>query len=393
MRSRAVSAGVPTFRSRSTLSNPATEYPVTGTPSNPAIKYRRKNMRMNDIIAMNQMKHLQEARELGWTENICTDIAMAVDAEAKRTKIAAQFVPHFEIDMSMAGSSTGMNNMARRTIQSDALADQTVSELSIAEVDEVSILEIWTEFSLTDPQFLDEAALKTANTLAVVAANKLSRAQDLLIFQGRVGLEDPLFKNGTVSLRGVSFDQQGTAIIPNSLRFTGFLEVVPSTQRILVFPTEADPDPSINRYGENTFGEVARAYSILQRSHYGRNAVALPTNAFADTFRPLRTTLIMPADRIKGLVDDRFYSTSALPNDFDSQTHPPIVPRGVVVAMDGNTFDLVETVPATVEYLQKSGETKNGGTHLLRVYQRFAFRLKDRQSVASLDFQAKAKPQ
>ena len=59
-------------------------------------------MPMNDIIAMNQMKHLQQARELGWTENICTDIAMAVDAEAKRTKIAAQFVPHFEIDMSIA---------------------------------------------------------------------------------------------------------------------------------------------------------------------------------------------------------------------------------------------------------------------------------------------------
>ena len=351
-------------------------------------------MRMNDIIAMNQMKHLQEARELGWTENICTDIAMAVDAEAKRTKIAAQFVPHFEIDMSIAESSTGMNNMARRTIQSDALADQTVSELSIAEVDEVSILEIWTEFSLSDPQFLDEAALKTANTLAVVAANKLSRAQDLLIFQGLGdGLQDPLFKNGTVSLRGVSFDQQGKAVIPPSFRFTGFLEVVPDKQHISVFPTEADPDPSINRYGENTFGEVARAYSILQRSHYGRNAVALPTNVFADTFAPLRTTLIMPADRIKGLVDDRFYSTSALPNDFDSQTHPPIVPRGVVVAMDGNTFDLVETVPATVEYLQTSGGTKNGGTHLLRVYQRFAFRLKDRQSVASLDFQAKAKPQ
>jgi hypothetical protein len=56
---------------------------------------------------------------------------MAVDAEAKRTKIAAQFLPHFDIGASTGGTraestmNINMNNMARRTIQSDAVVDQT----------------------------------------------------------------------------------------------------------------------------------------------------------------------------------------------------------------------------------------------------------------------------
>jgi hypothetical protein len=317
---------------------------------------------------------------------------MAVDEEAKRTKIAAQFLPHFDIGTATGGtraeSTMNMNNMARRTIQSDKVVDQTAAELSIEEADERSILEIWTEFSLTDPQLKDEAALKTANTLAVVAANKLSRAQDLLIFQGKVGLKDPLFAKGTVSLRGVSFDNHGNPKTPDSLRFTGFLEAVPESQRISVFATHLHTDTTLNRYGENTFGAVARGYSILQRSHYGDDAVALPTNAFADTWAPLRGTLIMPADRIRGLVGDRFYSTSALPNDFDEEDST-IIPRGVIVALRGNTMDLVVTVPPTVEYLQRSAENKTGGTHLLRVFERFALRLKDPNSVVSLDFQNK----
>jgi len=266
------------------------------------------------------------------------------------------------------------------------VASQTASRLSIEEADELSIFEIWSEFSLTDPQLKDEAMLKTAMTLAVVAANKLSRAEDLLIFQGRDGLKDPLFTNGTVCLRGTSLNQ-GQIRIANSLRFDGLLEKVPESHRIPVGATKAYPDPSINRYGENTFGAVALGYSKLQRSHYGRDALALPTNAFADTWAPLKTTLIMPADRIKGLVGERFYSTSSLPNDFDGG----YIPRGVLVALDGNTMDLVMTVPPTVEYLQKSAESttgeKTGGTHLLRVFERFALRLKDPNSVVSLEFQ------
>jgi hypothetical protein len=338
---------------------------------------------MNNMNMMNM--GLQPAKDLGWTDQMCADICMAVDAEAKRTKIAAQFLPRFEISMGEMGMSErgmGMNHVARRTIQHDAVASQTASRLSIEEVDELSILEIWSEFSLTDPQFKDEAMLKTAMTLAVVAANKLSRAEDLLIFQGRDGLKDPLFTNGTVGMRNAPLND-GKLEVSNSLRFDGLLEKVPESHRIPVGATQANRDPSINRYGENTFGAVAKGYSILQRSHYGRDALALPTNAFADTWAPLKTTLIMPADRIKGLVGDRFYSTSSLPNDFDGGN----IPQGVLVALDGNTMDLVMTVPPTVEYLQKSADPTTGGTHLLRVFERFALRLKDPNSVVSLEFQ------
>jgi uncharacterized linocin/CFP29 family protein len=159
--------------------------------------------------------------------------------------------------------------------------------------------------------------------------------------------------------------------------------LLPADQKISVEPTQAATDPSQNRYGENTFGAVAKAYSLLQETHYGRQALALPTSEYADTYAPIPTTLITPADRIKGLVDDRFYGTSSLPDKFDAQTDPPLTPEGIQVAIDGDTMDLVVGVDTTTAFMQ----VDNDGLYRFRVYERFTLRLKDKQAVVELDFQ------
>ncbi|MGH2413199.1 MAG: hypothetical protein ACRDEA_05825, partial [Microcystaceae cyanobacterium] len=97
-------------------------------------------------------------------------------------------------------------------------------------------------------------------------------------------------------------------------------------------------------------------------------------------------TLIMPADRIKGLVGDRFYGTSTLPNDFDgsnSSNKSSPVPQGLLVALDGNTMDLVMGMDATTAFMQVDGE----GLYRFRVFERFALRLKDPKAVVRLEFQ------
>src|SRR6266487_2511631 len=306
--------------------------------------------------------------KLDWSQDIWNHIDQAVHDEAKRTKIAAQFLPLYSAEMDA------------RTIQSDAVNSQTIPLLTVNEEAETPLLESWTEFALTKQQYEQEEHLMTAVTLAINAVNKLSRAEDLLIFQGTAGIADDLFQTQTVNLRGSQRDDTGR--FGSRISIVGLLPSAPDNQVIRIDPTETNNDPSQNRYGENTFGAVARGYSILQRRHYGRDALVLPTNPFADTWAPLKTTLIMPADRIKGLVGDRFYSTSTLPNDFGLTDRRPIEPQGLLVALDGNTMDLVMGMDPTTAFMQLDGE----GLYRFRVFERFTMRLKDPQAVVRLEF-------
>lgn len=303
--------------------------------------------------------------KLEWSQTIWDNINKAVQDEAKRTKVAAQFLPPH-----VTGESD-------TTIPSDQVNMHTAPLLTVNEDDKTPLIEIWTEFALTKQQYDREEHLMTAVTLAINAVNKLSRAEDLLIFQGNKGLEDDLFRTQIVNLRGAKWNAKRKQF-ESRINIIGLLLSAPDNQVIPVEPTEVDKDQSQNRYGENTFGAVAKGYSILQRTHYGRDALILPTHPFADTWAPLKTTLIMPADRIKGLVGEHFYSTSALPNLFtDTDT-----PQGLLVALDGNTMDLVMGLEPTTAFMQIDGE----GLYRFRVYERFTLRLKDTQAVVSLKF-------
>lgn len=313
--------------------------------------------------------------KLDWSQPIWDNINKAVADEAKRTKIAAQFLPPLVTDE------------GDRTIASDQVNTRTVPLLTVDEIATTPLIEIWVEFALTKQQYDKEEHLMTAVTLAINAVNKLSRAEDILIFQGNEGLVDNLFQTQTVSLRSAKLNPQ-TGKIEVDFRIVGLLPNTPEDQVISVKPTEVATDPSQNRYGENTYGAVARGYSILQRTHYGRNALVLPTNPFADTWAPLKTTLIMPADRIKGLVGERFYSTSTLPNQFTDSTEKTTTPKGLLLALDGNTMDLVMGMDPTTSFTQIDRE----GQYRFRVSERFALRLKDPQAVVRLEFQPKATP-
>lgn len=334
---------------------------------------------MNESSSTNGANQINLGRDkLTWSQEIWDTIDKAVHDEAQRTKIAAKFLPLYGV----AAETT--------KVPSDAVDPNTTPLLTVNEGDHIPLLEIWAEFALTEAQYRDEEHLMTAVTLAVNAANKVSRAEDLLIFQGSKGFQDTLFQQQVVHLRGSRAAALGTVVqiappfdIGGLLLFGG--SPTKTRQRISVIPTEVATDPSQNRYGENTFGAVAKGYSLLQKNHYGRQALVLPTSIYADTFAPLATTLIMPADRIKGLVDDRFYGTSSLPDQFLSEGDPR-VPVGVLVALDGNTMDLVVGIDTVTAFLQ----VDNQGLYRFRVFERFALRLKDSSAVVELDFQPTA---
>lgn len=323
------------------------------------------------------MNHMNLGREgVEWGREIWNRIDQAVHDEAQRTKVAAKFLPLYPVAPNIA------------TVTADAVDAQTSPLLTVNEAAMTPLLEIWVDFALTKQQYEVEEHLMTAVTSAINAANKLSRAEDLLIFQGREGFRDGLFQSQTVNLRGARRNQAGQLELPFDI--VGLLPA-DDDQKIQVDPVEVSDDPTQNRYGENTFGAVAKGYSLLQKTHYGRQALVLPTSIYADTYAPLPTTLALTADRLKGLIGEHFYGAVTLPDQFVTDSHEIVfpVPTGVQVALDGNTMDRVVGVDATTAFMQVDGE----GLYRFRVFERFALRLKDRKAVVELDFQrAKSVP-
>ena len=90
----------------------------------------------------------------------------------------------------------------------------------------------------------------------------------------------------------------------------------------------------------------------------------------ADSYAPLATTLIMPADRIKPLATAGFYGTGQL---------PPLT--GIVASTGGNTMDLVVGIDATVSFVQQDTDGDIGWT-----WQRFTPRRKDETAIIRLNF-------
>jgi uncharacterized linocin/CFP29 family protein len=300
----------------------------------------------NAAIANGSMGNRNQVMQWQGTQN-WDGIDKAVDDE-NQTKVAARFLPPYPLpgETTAQRSATKFINVNGSQI------------LTIPQSDPLSMIEISVQFALTVPQVSDEAQSQLGVTLAHQAGSLLALAEDLVIFQGNTGLGDPVFQI-------VQTDGSDAG--------TGLVFVVPQNQAIPVFPVEVvnPADPTQNRYGENTFAAIAEAFALLQRRHYGRCAVVLHTNVYADTYAALPDTLAYPAERIRGLVSEQYYVSSALPAF-----------RGIVVAIDGDTMDLVIGQDPYTEFTQVSGSQ-----WIFRLYERFALRVKDPTAVVRLEFQ------
>jgi uncharacterized linocin/CFP29 family protein len=299
------------------------------------------------------MPRMRNNREkLPWSQEIWNRIDQAVHNECQRTKVARKFLPLY-----------GPVAAGQTTVHSDTVVVDGQS-LGADETATTPLVEILVDFKLTAQQVDREEELMTAVTLATRAANLIAQAEDILIFQGQAAVEGqqphPLFAQGKVRLLS------GNA-------GTGLLGGLSVNQVVNVSPIDA----AEQRFGEETFKAVARAYSRLQsgdglaQAHYGPYALVLQHEQYADTYAPLATTLIMPADRIKPLVTAGFYGTG---------TVPPLT--GLLVSLGGNTMDLVVGMDVTASFLQEDPD----GRYRLRVWERFALRRKDETAVIQLNF-------
>lgn len=289
--------------------------------------------------------------KLPWGKELWNRLDMAVHDEMKRIMISRRFVPI----VPMPGALTAPADTVTEGDNQDGPLE--VNEAAVTPLIETSV-----EFALTKQQVEAEDKLSTAVTLATRAANRLAQGEDLLIYQGDPVIKtDPLFTKGRIRTRA------GPG--PSGLATPGPLD---RERQVIEVPFT---DPEQGTYGEETFTAVASAYSRLQdEGHYGPYSLVLPTVPFADTRRPLATTLIMTADRLLPLVEDRFYGTGTLPEE------PNLF--GVLISIGGNSLDMVIGRDATTAFVQEDNE----GLYRFRVFERFALRDKDPTSRILLDF-------
>lgn len=325
---------------------------------------------------------------LTWGQEIWDRIDRAVYDECKRTKIAAEFLP-----LHIPPTPNELTIPSDTVIVDDGKEGD--GKLAVNEVATTPIIELVTEFKLTVQQAEREAELGTAITLATRAANLLSQGEDIAIFQGNSAItpsntQNPLFRDRKV-------------IVKSGSAGLGLLNAPPEpSPNIQIVPVPlTNPNEAIPRWGENTFGAVSNAYSRLQsgeglaQAHYGPYVSVLNFQPYADTYAPLPTTLIIPADRIKPLVTSMHHHDMYMhgrdmsymhiyghyPQYFGTGTIPEF--RGIFLSLGGNTMDLVVGIDATTEYTNQDKD----GNYCFRVYERFALRLKDRSSVIRLEFE------
>jgi uncharacterized linocin/CFP29 family protein len=276
--------------------------------------------------------------QVEWNDTVWNTLDAAVHDEFHRSAVALKFVPfHGQLDNAM-------------TVPADVidLDTMTVDEAGVS-----ALVELGIDFGLTRQQTASEEQNETGVTLATRSANMLAMAEDLAIFMGDGAFKDPLFKR--VRKRS---GNAGTGLLASA------------TDTVTVKAVAAGPP---KRYGEATFAAVADAYARLQkRGHYGPYALALTTEIYADTFAPLASTLVMPADRIRALVELGLFGTGALPDS-----------TGVMVSVGGNSMDLVVGIEPTTEFLQQDPD----GFYRFRVFERFALRVKDRSAIVALKFE------
>ena len=320
--------------------------------------------------------HHENRSKLPFTNptKVWEEIDKAVDAEMKRTRIGARFLPIRRVPPKTL------------TVPSDSYALPPLPAPQIFAVDEGATVRMNTiscALQLTPQQVNQETGdpknmgQSTAVTLAMRAANALAQAEDLIIFQGQNAvLTATPFTSNLITFQGALTDS-GLLNLPIGGAAAGPL--APPVNEIVVAPL-APVVPGVI-YGPNTFEGVSQAYAALQEvGHYGPYALVLETIPYADTFAPLPATLTLTADRIKPLVQAGFFGTGTLP---PNPPPAPVAPYyGVLVSLGGNTMDLVVGLDATTAFLQESPN----GNFLLQVIERFALRLKDTTAVIRLRF-------
>jgi uncharacterized linocin/CFP29 family protein len=285
--------------------------------------------------------------EVNWDPAVWQEINDAVVAEVGKVRVAQKVFP------------TTMFDNDPTEVPNDVIDFKT---LTIQEGRTKAFVEIFQEFSLTSTQVTKEPQIKTAKTLARMAAKTIALAEDTVVYQGKTGKLPSNVKTAPDTLDNdglLGEAESGTASDSDSTQVSVKISV-PQTGRPGVL------------YGENLFSAVATGIVKLtaNKSQAPKYALLLPVSAYADTFVPPgNESLVTTAERIRPLVEGGFYGTGTLPDS-----------KGLLVALGGDPTTLYVGREATTEFVRKEGSK-----YFFRVVERVQFVARDPRAFVLLD--------
>jgi uncharacterized linocin/CFP29 family protein len=291
-----------------------------------------------------------------WTEAQWTMVREAVRDEAKKQRVAASFLP-------VHGPLPG--DAQTTPLQQLEIGGPSGSFLEINDYTTRRLTTLSVHVGLRAAQ-VAEPDLSSALIAFRRAANLVARTEDALVFQGQPG---------PAQFPPVADNLQPCNVTGGDT-FVGLLDAAASSVNVTGNPFRPT--------GENLVGTVSKAVSQLERDgHLGPFALALGSLLF-DTAHTPNNALVLPADRIKPMLDGPLVRASILNREtFDMATgQQGERASGVLVSLASNLVDLVVASEIDVQFLQVT--TAASPRYVYRVSERFTLRIKQKNAVVAL---------
>ncbi len=274
------------------------------------------------------------------TDDQWSRIRQIVHDEALRARVAGSFLPLYGPLPSEA--TTVPADRLRVDVKSKPQR-YVVNDHATLRLASVSVNVTVKNHMLADPE------LAAASSLFRRAADIVARVEDAIIFRGRKQKNNPPIP-GAGKLPPV-FTVSGSD-------YDGLVDKV----RTVNLPAGSD--------GRAIFSAIVSAVNDLEdAAYYKPFACILSNDLFQEIYKPMPSSMVLPADSIPPFTSGPLLRSSTLENG-----------TGLVISLQGNPVEIVVAHDIGVRYLQAMSD----GSHLFRVSQRFVLRVKDRLAVILL---------
>jgi uncharacterized linocin/CFP29 family protein len=302
----------------------------------------------------------QDNSQVPWTDEQWARANQAIQEEATRARVAAQFLPLF-------GPLPANADYVQDELISYIPPEGPQQRIVIADTDTIKLSTLQVKVFLRGAQMADP---EMTSVLALLrrAANALARLEDAIIFNGQ----------SNPSSDGRAGPNSGIDGLPKiwdvlgGQESGGLLGPDPSRgSRTLVRRREVLFDLSGRESGERLVAAVSKSIGELEgKGHFGPFAVVLDQELFLVAQTPDRNSLVLPQDRIIP-----FLGGGSL---LRSSTLPP--GGGIVVALGGTPVELVIATDVTLQFLQVTADP----IFVFRVMEKMVLRIKESDAIVRL---------
>jgi uncharacterized linocin/CFP29 family protein len=279
--------------------------------------------------------------QLQWTEEQWNLIQRTVREEASKVRVAASFLPTYGPLAADAAS------VPLQTLEEQAGGAMRVDDGRSRRLTTISYNVELQRHQVVQPD------LSSALSLFRRAANIIARVEDRLVFMGQPGVDpNPAVLGVNPLTFRVTGGEQFHGLISHSAVLGNSVIVAPGAPRGTLVT------------------EVAAAIARLEgNGHLRPFALVMGARLFVTAHDPDPNSLVLPADRIKPLLEGPMLRSSTIPPN-----------EGVILSLSGDPVDLVVAHDIAVQFLQITPEPR----YLFRVAERFTLRVKQRNAIVAI---------